>query len=1273
MKEEKFSQIIEQANLEKKNCNWEHAAELYEQAAEAALVQNLLTTAAKIYYKLGDICFRAVLASETVEDYVDWNEHSIKAFHRAENLFNQVNNKILSMESKAKALYTGGYVITSIEETRKNLKLSIEIFNELYELHTKENNKEKIIKSSIQTLASIILLMMISSDPSEIHNYCLLGRDILEQVWKLTIEIDNIEFRSDLLFHENILFNFNRWTELIYGDEKQEELRKRFLNRCEDTLKLTENCSDYDILGTIYGTVGNHYCMFGGLFIEEPNERMKFAEIGFDLIEKAILFYRKSRNNYGLVNMLYSIDYLAGLFGRFEYLQKRISNDVREIQKLSKIFDNLYTGIFLFLDFIPISYYNDFSSRGFLKADTRKSYAKIGIKYITKTLKRLAFGPYIIFAYQILTLLYSQLVILANEDEPREEYIQKMLDYAKTTENYAKNYKGGNVRSAGLTSVYRAHKTSADLSKVKVKKIINLEIAIEAAKNNIKYSIESYRIFLASQIRLGLLYEELGILTTNENPLMKARELFLRIIRETSEKGYYYYTAASYEYIARLEDRLGNHIISAEYYEKARSAHEKSLISIKYKLLKVRVKEKIKYASAWSLIEKAKSSHKKENHLKAKKQYIKACNILKELPEFNYEASYFSSWAILEEAEQSSKQEKFEEAIESYQRAEEFFEVAKMQIRFIRKNIKRSKELKKLEKAANVRMKYCLARINLEKGRYLVKEGKHLEAAERFSGAASQFKDICTLFKIEREQKELEAVYYLCKAWENMELAEKYGSSNMFAESANLFKRASELFVQNKFKYLALGNSSFCLALEQGSIFDQFHELDIKTNSYIKAKSILRNAADSYEKGGFKTGADWALATSTYFDATWYLIQADRELEIEKKREFLNIGTSYLKATAKLFGKAGYRDKETEALKRLERVLTEEEILISALNTIKKPSISNSMEAIGAPSCPVEISQSPRIGEIQQFNEEVSQFLETDRIGKKYELVYKDLLEEHPEITQKSEFRIGIAQFGVSTTSDIMSEFFEQTPSKLLRIKKSRIDEIRNRVKEMVEDAQKNGVDLLIFPEMMIDMNDRQMLEDLIKLSKSYEMYIVPGSYHDLNSKKNVCKVISPDGILWEQEKHIPAIIHLSGKRFKEGIVTGSLPRKIAIVNTKFGRIAIAICRDFLDMDLRVELKNFEPPVDIIINPAFTPVTADFKAIHFDARRSIYAYCFFCNVAEFGESLIYTPEKDRTERILPVKKEGLIFKDVNLFKLRSERKKWEIEKKKETQFIQSTR
>jgi pimeloyl-ACP methyl ester carboxylesterase/predicted amidohydrolase len=291
---------------------------------------------------------------------------------------------------------------------------------------------------------------------------------------------------------------------------------------------------------------------------------------------------------------------------------------------------------------------------------------------------------------------------------------------------------------------------------------------------------------------------------------------------------------------------------------------------------------------------------------------------------------------------------------------------------------------------------------------------------------------------------------------------------------------------------------------------------------------------------------------------------------------------------------------------------------------------------------------------------------------KKYELVYRDLLKEYPRI-ERSECRVAIAQIGVSETGDILSEFYEEKAMGLLGLREDKVETVRSKVKNMIEVAHSEGVNILLFPELAVDLNYGQLLEDVSSLAKAYEMYIIPGSYHDEEARRNISVVVGPEGILWQQEKHIPATIHHEGKMIKEGIEVGTAPRKTIVCNTEFGRIAIAICRDFLDMDLRVELKNFEPPVDIIFNPAFTPVTEDFKAAHFDARRSIYAYCFFANVAEFGDSLIYTPEKERVERKIPPREEGLIYKDVDLFKLRSERKKWEIEQRKGTQFIQSTR
>ncbi|GAG91621.1 unnamed protein product, partial [marine sediment metagenome] len=286
-----------------------------------------------------------------------------------------------------------------------------------------------------------------------------------------------------------------------------------------------------------------------------------------------------------------------------------------------------------------------------------------------------------------------------------------------------------------------------------------------------------------------------------------------------------------------------------------------SLINVEYKQLKNRVIEKIGYTQAWSLIERAKTSHKREDHLKAKENYEKASEILKSLRRYKYETSYFTAWALLEKAEQFSKQNKQKEAIKQYEKTKMTFKDA---IETLEQASKKSKEksdkerIEKLEKVAKVRIDYCTARINLEKAKILGKQGEHNVAAEKFAMAASQFRSICTVFKIERERKELEAIYYLCRAWESMELAESYKDPDRFAEAANLFTKASNHFTASKLKLLASGNSAFCQALEQGCKFDASTEKQIKAQIYPKVKSMLRKAASTYGKGGFEKEADWA-------------------------------------------------------------------------------------------------------------------------------------------------------------------------------------------------------------------------------------------------------------------------------------------------------------------------------------------------------------------------------------------------------------------------------
>ena len=100
----------------------------------------------------------------------------------------------------------------------------------------------------------------------------------------------------------------------------------------------------------------------------------------------------------------------------------------------------------------------------------------------------------------------------------------------------------------------------------------------------------------------------------------------------------------------------------------------------------------------------------------------------------------------------------------------------------------------------------------------------------------------------------------------------------------------------------------------------------------------------------------------------------------------------------------------------------------------------------------------------------------------------------------------------------------------------NKVSVIASKVKKMIEEAQSKGVNVLLFPELSIDLNYSQLLDEISRYATQFQMYIIPGSFHKKDTKRNVSVAITPYGILWEQEKHIPATITYKGKRFTEGI-----------------------------------------------------------------------------------------------------------------------------------------
>ncbi len=264
----------------------------------------------------------------------------------------------------------------------------------------------------------------------------------------------------------------------------------------------------------------------------------------------------------------------------------------------------------------------------------------------------------------------------------------------------------------------------------------------------------------------------------------------------------------------------------------------------------------------------------------------------------------------------------------------------------------------------------------------------------------------------------------------------------------------------------------------------------------------------------------------------------------------------------------------------------------------------------------------------------------------------------------RERFRLGVAQIGEP------DDLFMPGPSGLFRLPPERVSSVQAAVERVVRAAADQGVNLLVFPEMSLDLNVAELEAQLGELARHHGMYLVAGGYHDELTRANVCKVLGPQGLVWQQRKHIPALLTIGGQAIDEPIETPA-PYVNVVASTRFGRIAVATCRDFLDLDLLVELRNADPPIDVLINPAFTPVTADFSAAHFAARRALYVCTAFCNHAMFGDSEIFSPEKRKRRVHLASKKEGVLFRDVPLFELRAERRAWDERAHK--RFVQSTR
>lgn len=123
---------------------------------------------------------------------------------------------------------------------------------------------------------------------------------------------------------------------------------------------------------------------------------------------------------------------------------------------------------------------------------------------------------------------------------------------------------------------------------------------------------------------------------------------------------------------------------------------------------------------------------------------------------------------------------------------------------------------------------------------------------------------------------------------------------------------------------------------------------------------------------------------------------------------------------------------------------------------------------------------------------------------------------------------------------------------------------LRDSINSLLNIAQKNNVDVILFPELAIP---ESFLPSLFEFSKENDIYIIAGTHYKnvANGYKSVCPVVLPNGVYFTDKIH-PAPAEISSFP-GEGLVDGKAI--LIFEESKIGNFAVTVCADFLSEEIK--------------------------------------------------------------------------------------------------------
>jgi len=451
--------------------------------------------------------------------------------------------------------------------------------------------------------------------------------------------------------------------------------------------------------------------------------------------------------------------------------------------------------------------------------------------------------------------------------------------------------------------------------------------------------------------RFGQILNQLYVITGDQKVLRKAIETFGNAAKRFKEVNLPTRAAESFWRVGKHQDDLGKHEEAAKSYQNANVLYEDAAQRITQ--FADFYLDHATYMRAWSEIEKAQSAHNQEEFSIATKHYQQTANLLGSTELWNYLSTNFLAWSLLENGEDLSRKERGAEAVVAFKNAVELFVKAKTTIDEEINNIKNLDEREKvieLSEASIRRKDYCLGRVDLEEARTLDRKGEHKKSADKYDSAADIFEKILSNTQEEINSIEIKSTINMCRAWQKMKLADERSSPELYEEASQLFQRAKESSLKGATSLLASGNSAYCKALHHGARFESSNEV----SDFTAAKRSLASAANYYLKAGFDSASQWTNATEILFDAYNYMINADIEVDPEKKMKTYLLAEKCLERSASLYETAGYIGKRDEVLRIQDKVREKSEFALSLGEVMTTPNVTSSTSAISSPRMTVE-------------------------------------------------------------------------------------------------------------------------------------------------------------------------------------------------------------------------------------------------------------------------------------------------------------------------------